>query len=46
MSPKVWLFTIEDKGWRPSGGEHIAEIGPLLVTENREYMVQYMKATD
>jgi len=29
---KVWLFTIEDKGWRPSSGERIAEIGPLPVT--------------
>ena len=29
---KVWLLTIEDKGWRPSGGERIAEIGPLPVT--------------
>ena len=42
---KVWLFTIEDKGWRPSAGERIAEIGPLSVTANKEYMVQYMEAT-
>ena len=42
---KVWLFTIEDKGWRPSSGERIAEIGPLPVTANKEYMVQYMEAT-
>ena len=25
---KVWLLTIADKGWRPLGGERIAEIGP------------------
>jgi hypothetical protein len=42
----VWLFTIEGKAWRPSGGEHIAELGSLPVTENSEYMVQYMEATD
>jgi hypothetical protein len=28
----VWLFTIEGAGWRPSGGERIAEIGPLPVS--------------
>jgi quercetin dioxygenase-like cupin family protein len=42
---KVWLFTIADKGWRPSGGERIAEIGPLPVIANRKYMAQYMEAT-
>src|SRR5262245_38334872 len=26
---KVWLFTIAEAGWRPAGGERIAEIGPL-----------------
>jgi hypothetical protein len=24
---KMWLLTIADKGWRPPGGERIAEIG-------------------
>jgi hypothetical protein len=24
---KTWLLTIADQGWRPSGGERIAEIG-------------------
>src|SRR5262245_10764081 len=26
---KIWLLTIEPAGWRPSGGQHVAEIGPL-----------------
>src|SRR5262245_7278260 len=42
---KVWLLTIEDKGWRASGGERIAEIGPLPVTAGGEYAVQYIEAT-
>ena len=25
----IWLFTIERAGWRPAGGERVAEIGPL-----------------
>jgi hypothetical protein len=29
---KTWLLTIADEGWRPSGGERIAEIGPLPIT--------------
>ena len=32
---KVWLLTIEAKGWRPSGGERINEIGPLPVVAGR-----------
>jgi len=42
---KVWLLTIEAKGWRPSGGERINEIGPLPVVAGRGYAVQYMEAT-
>jgi hypothetical protein len=26
---KVWRLTIAQAGWRPHGGERIAEIGPL-----------------
>lgn len=42
---KVWLFTIEDKNWGPSGGERVSEIGPLPVIANRKYTAQYMEAT-
>ena len=42
---KVWLLTIEAKGWRPLGGERVNEIGPLPVVAGRGYSVQYMEAT-
>jgi quercetin dioxygenase-like cupin family protein len=42
---KVWLLTIEAKGWRPLGGERVNEIGPLPVVAGRSYSVQYMEAT-
>ena len=41
---KVWLLSIEDKGWRPSGGERVAEIGPLPVSAAEAYSAQYMEA--
>jgi quercetin dioxygenase-like cupin family protein len=42
---KAWLLTIEDKGWRASSGERIAEIGPLPVTAGGKYSAPYMEAT-
>ena len=41
---RVWLLTIADKGWTPSGGERIAEIGPLPVIGGETYSAQYMEA--
>ena len=41
---KMWLLTIADKGWRPTGGERIAEIGPLPITAGQTYSAQYMEA--
>jgi quercetin dioxygenase-like cupin family protein len=41
---KVWLFTIGEAGWRPSGGVRVAEIGPLRVKAGEEYTAQYMEA--
>jgi quercetin dioxygenase-like cupin family protein len=41
---RTWLLTVGDTGWRPSGGEPIAEIGPLPVTAGESYAVQYMEA--
>src|SRR5262249_7075735 len=35
---KVWLLSIEDGGWRPSGGgERVAEIGPLPIKAGENY---------
>jgi hypothetical protein len=41
---KFWLLSIEDAGWRPPAGEHVAEIGPLPVIANKTYSAQYMEA--
>ena len=41
---KVWLLTIEIAGWRPAGGDRVAEIGPLPVTPGLSYAAQYMEA--
>jgi hypothetical protein len=36
---RMWLLTIADKGWRPSGGERIAEIGPLPITAGQTILL-------
>src|SRR5580765_5117109 len=42
---KIWLFTIDEAGWRPSGGERVAEIGPLpLNPEVKAYTTVYYEA--
>ncbi|MGB2887733.1 MAG: cupin domain-containing protein [Candidatus Acidiferrales bacterium] len=41
---KVWLLTISEAGWRPAGGERVAEIGPLVVSPDTKYIAQYMEA--
>ena len=41
---KVWLLSIEAAGWRPAGGERVAEIGPLPVIAGETYEAQYMEA--
>ena len=41
---KIWLLTIADAGWHPSGGERVAEIGPLPVAAGEKYSAQYMEA--
>lgn len=38
---KVWLFTIEEAGWRPSGGIRVAEVGPIFVKAGEPYIAQY-----
>jgi quercetin dioxygenase-like cupin family protein len=41
---RVWLFTIDVAGWRPSGGERVAQVGPLPVEADISYSAQYMEA--
>jgi quercetin dioxygenase-like cupin family protein len=41
---KVWLLTVAEVGWRPSGGERAAEIGPLPVDASARYAAQYLEA--
>ena len=41
---KVWLFTIAEAGWRPSGGARVAEIGPLPISADTKYTARYMEA--
>ena len=41
---KVWLLTIAEAGWRPKGGERVAEIGPLPINADTKYIAQYMEA--
>lgn len=42
---KIWLLTIAEAGWRPSGSERVAEIGPLPVNADAKYTAVYMEAT-
>ncbi len=40
----VWLFTIEGEGWRPKGGTHVADIGPLPVEPAPGYAAEYLRS--
>jgi hypothetical protein len=40
---KIWLFTIAAAGWRPIGGDRVAEIGPLPLVEADEFAAVYME---
>ena len=40
---KIWLFTIAEAGWRPSGGHRVAEIGPLPLVDAEKYAAVYME---
>jgi quercetin dioxygenase-like cupin family protein len=41
---KHWLFSIEPENWRPTAGERIAVIGPLLIASGKPYTARYMEA--
>src|SRR5688572_24529134 len=34
---KVWLFTVAERDWRPSSGDHVADVGPLPVRQGIAY---------
>ncbi|WP_457310199.1 hypothetical protein [Sphingomonas sp. UYAg733] len=40
----IWLFTIQHAGWRPKGGEHVSQIGPLPVEPARIYAAEYLRS--
>jgi len=40
----IWLFTIERRGWRPKGGQHVAKIGPLPVEPAPSYSAEYLRS--
>lgn len=40
----VWLFTIEGEGWRPKGGTHVADIGPLPVEPAPGHAAEYLRS--
>lgn len=39
----VWLFTIAEESWRPSAGEHVADVGPLTLPRASSLMATYME---
>ncbi|HVX39762.1 MAG TPA: hypothetical protein VHB25_09330 [Gemmatimonadaceae bacterium] len=42
---RSWLMTIERQDWRPKReGEHVADIGPLVVKPGRSYAALFMEA--
>ena len=41
---QVWLFTIAAAGWQGAGGERVAAVGPLEVSNTTEYTATYMEA--
>jgi quercetin dioxygenase-like cupin family protein len=40
----TWLFTLEQVGWRPRGGEHVSTIGPLPVAPASTYSAEYLRS--
>ncbi len=40
----IWLFTIDQAEWRPKGGEHISDIGPLPMEGAKTYAAEYLRS--
>jgi hypothetical protein len=38
---KIWLLSIAEEGYRPTGGTHAAEIGPLLTDAGTKYVAAW-----
>lgn len=41
---RIWLFTIAEVGWRPTGGKRVAESGALPIKAGTSYTAVYMEA--
>ena len=41
---QIWLFSIDEVGWRPPVGTRVAESGPLPVDATTDYTAVYMEA--
>ena len=41
---KIWLFTIAEADWKPSGGERVAKIGPLPLNATGNFTASYLDA--
>ena len=40
---RIWLFTIGEAAWRPSGGERVGVVGPLPLVQADSYAAVYME---
>jgi quercetin dioxygenase-like cupin family protein len=40
----TWLFTIAEERWRPQGGDHVADIGPLQLAPSATYAAEYLRS--
>ena len=40
----IWLFTISKERWRPKGGKHVADIGPLPLAPSSTYAAEYLRS--
>ena len=40
---RVWLFTIAESGWKPSGGKRITKVGPLPLVDADAFAAVYME---
>jgi quercetin dioxygenase-like cupin family protein len=40
---RTWLMSIAEAGYRPAGGEHLAEVGPLTTDVGTRYTAAYME---
>jgi len=42
---RVWLSTIAESGWRSSGGQPVAKLGPIPLPADLDFMAMYVEAT-